>query len=77
MGERLELLSSMKYPVHSISNVRRYGIPQSNAWEWANTRLGIWRIAVSWIMTRSITNEQLKAMEYDDILARCNTLRSK
>ena len=60
-----------------FENLQRYGIPQSNAWEWANTRLGIWRIAGSWVMTRSITNEQLKAMGYDDILMRYNTLHSK
>jgi len=60
-----------------FENLQRYGIPQSNAWEWANTRLGIWRIAGSWVMTRSITNEQLKAMGYDDILMRYNALHSK
>ena len=57
-------------------NLQRLGIPRSKAWEWANTRLGIWRIAGSWVMTRSITNKQLEILGYDDILKRYNALHS-
>lgn len=32
------------------------GIPDGKAWEWANSRLGYWRIARSWVLTRSLTN---------------------
>ena len=56
--------------------LQRLGIPRSKAWEWANTRLGIWRIAGSWVMTRSITNKQLEILGYEDILKRYNTLHS-
>ena len=57
-------------------NLQRLGIPRSVAWEWANTRLGIWRIAGSWVMNRSITNQQLENLGYEDILKRYNTLHS-
>ena len=59
-----------------FENLQRLGIPRSKAWEWANTRLGIWRIAGSWVMTRSITNKQLENLGYDDILKRYNVLHS-
>ena len=57
-------------------NLQSYGVPRSKAWEWANTRQGIWRIAGAWIMTTTITNKQLERLGYDDILKRYITLHS-
>lgn len=37
-------------------NLAASGIPDGKAWEWANSRLGYWRIAGSWVLTRSLTN---------------------
>lgn len=37
-------------------NLAATGIPDGKAWEWANSRLGYWRIAGSWVLTRSLTN---------------------
>lgn len=37
-------------------NLAATGIPDGKAWEWANSRLGYWRIARSWVLTRSLTN---------------------
>lgn len=37
-------------------NLIATGIPDSKAWEWANSRRGYWRIAGSWVLTRSLTN---------------------
>lgn len=34
----------------------KLGIPSKKAWEWANTRKGYARVAMSFIMTRSVTN---------------------
>jgi len=59
-----------------FENLQRYGILRSKAREWANTRLGVWRIAGSWVMTCSVTNRQLELLGYDDILKRYNTLHS-
>ncbi|MGL5513762.1 MAG: group II intron reverse transcriptase/maturase, partial [Sporomusa sp.] len=55
-------------------NLRRLGIPDKKAWEWANSRLGYWRIAGSWILTRSLTNEYLASIGYDDIAKRYETV---
>jgi len=43
-------------------------------WEWANSRLGYWRIADSWILHRSLTNEYLASIGYDDIAKRYEAL---
>ncbi len=37
-------------------NLIATGIPEGKAYEWANSRLGYWRIARSWVLTRSLTN---------------------
>jgi group II intron reverse transcriptase/maturase len=55
-------------------NLERLGIPKGKAWEWANTRKGYWRTAGSWILTRSLTNEYLVSVGYDDIAKRYEAL---
>lgn len=47
-----------------FKNLRRAGIDEGKAWEWANTRLGYWRIAGSWILTRAIPNALIKEAKY-------------
>ena len=41
-------------------NLQKLGIPREKAWEWANTRKGYARVARSFILCRTITNERLK-----------------
>ncbi|MCK5763300.1 MAG: group II intron reverse transcriptase/maturase [Clostridiales bacterium] len=41
-------------------NLMKLGIPKGKAWEWANTRKGYARVARSFILHRTITNERLK-----------------
>jgi group II intron reverse transcriptase/maturase len=55
-------------------NLERLGIPDRKAWEWANSRLGYWRVAGSWILTRTLTNEYLVSIGYDDIAKRYEAL---
>jgi len=57
-------------------NLKRLGIPKGKAWEWANSRLGYWRVADSWILHRSLTNEYLASVGYDDISKRYEVLYS-
>jgi len=57
-------------------NLIRLGIPESKAWEWANSRLGYWRVADSWILHKSLTNEYLASTGYDDIAKRYEVLHS-
>ena len=40
-------------------NLIKLGIPKGKAWEWANTRKSYWRISNSYILSRSITNNNL------------------
>lgn len=41
-------------------NLQKLGISKGKAWEWANTRKGYARVAMSFILCRAITNERLK-----------------
>lgn len=51
------------------ANLQRCGIDKCLAWQWANTRKGYWRIASSWILTRSITNAKLAKAGYPSMVA--------
>ena len=57
-----------------FDRLQKLGIPEGKAWEWANTRKGCWRIADSWILSRSLTNQRIAEMGYDDISIRYNAL---
>ena len=57
-------------------NLVRLGINNSKAWEWANSRKGYWRISNSHILHKSLTNEYLASVGYDDILNRYKVLHS-
>jgi len=41
-------------------NLKRLGINEYKAWEYANTRKGYWRISHSPVLTRTLTNKYLK-----------------
>ena len=43
-----------------FKSLQALGITRSKAWEWANTRKNYARVAMSFIMTRTFTNERLK-----------------
>lgn len=57
-----------------FDNLKRLGVPKGKAWEWANSRLGYWRIAHSWVLSTSLTNEYLASIGYDDISKRYEIL---
>ncbi|MBN2641172.1 MAG: group II intron reverse transcriptase/maturase [Victivallales bacterium] len=59
-----------------FDRLQKLGIHKGKAWEWANTRKGYWRIADSWILHRSLTNQRIADMGYDDISIRYNALHS-
>jgi len=56
-------------------NLVKLGIDKNQAWQWANSRLGYWRIAGSWILSRSLTNKNLASQGYDDISGRYEAMR--
>lgn len=45
-------------------NLMKLGINRSKAWEHANSRLGYWHLANSWILSVSVTNERLRQAGY-------------
>lgn len=47
-----------------MRNLIRLGIPRQKAWEFANTRKGYWRVAFSFILGTSITNDRLRQSGY-------------
>lgn len=63
-----------KKPSAKLENLKRLGIPKQKAREWSYSRLGYWRIADSWILHRSLTNEYLASIGYDDIAKRYEAL---
>lgn len=65
-----------KKPKCRHDNLVRLGIPNSKAWEWAQSGKGYWRIADSYILHRTLTNEYLASVGYDDILNRYKVLHS-
>ncbi|WP_288183428.1 group II intron maturase-specific domain-containing protein [uncultured Sporomusa sp.] len=63
-----------KKPSAKFKNLMLHGIPKQKAREWSYSRLGYWRIAGSWILCRSLTNEYLASIGYDDIAKRYEVL---
>jgi hypothetical protein len=51
-------------------NLRQLGIPKDQAWQWANTRKGYWRIANSPILKNSLTNQYLESQGFPDVVKR-------
>jgi group II intron reverse transcriptase/maturase len=47
-----------------FKNLCRCGIDKQKAWEWANTRKGYWHISNSFILSRALTNENLRRANY-------------
>ena len=67
---RMYLWKQWKKPSARHRNLKMLGIPGDKAWEWANTRKGYWRIAGSFILNTSLTNEYLATIGYNDISKR-------
>lgn len=55
--------------------LKRLGIDESQAWQWANTRLGYWRVAGSWILNRAIQNNMLEKAGYLSLSGRYQAYR--
>lgn len=46
------------------NNLRKLGIPKAKAWEYANTRKGLWRISKSPIVSITLTNDYIGKLGY-------------
>lgn len=47
-----------------FENLKKAGISKEQAWMWANTRKGYWRVAHSPILTKALSNERFKRIGY-------------
>lgn len=72
---RMYIWKGWKKPKTKVQNLRKLGIPEWQAYQWGNSRLGYWRIAGSPVLSRSITNEKLALAGYYDFPAQYEHLR--
>ncbi|QWU13764.1 group II intron reverse transcriptase/maturase [Paenibacillus sophorae] len=72
---RMYIWKQWKKPRTKVQNLRKLGIPEWQAYQWGNSRLGYWRIAGSPVLSRSITNEKLAQAGYYDFPAQYERLR--
>ncbi len=72
---RMYIWKQWKKPRTRVMNLKKLGIPEWQAYQWGNTRLGYWRIAGSPVLKCSITNEKLVQAGYYDFPARYEQLR--
>lgn len=49
-----------KKPISKYKNLKKLGVKDWVAWEHANSRKMYWRIAGSWILTKTLTNQYWK-----------------
>lgn len=73
---RMYIWKQWKKPKTKVQNLRRLGIPQWQAYQWGNSRLGYWRIAGSPVLSCSITNEKLVQAGYYNFPAQYERLRN-
>ena len=57
-------------------NLVKLGINNYEAWEWANTRKGYWRISNSRILAVTLTNKVLKGMGFVSLTNRLKLVKS-
>ncbi|MEK0315111.1 group II intron reverse transcriptase/maturase [Cohnella sp. 56] len=72
---RMYIWKQWKKPKTKVQNLQRLGIPEEQAYQWGNTRLGYWRIAGSAVLHRSVTNKKLAQAGYYDFPAQYERLR--
>ena len=73
---RMYIWKQWKKTSARFKNLQSLGIPKRKAWEWANTRKGYWHIANSFILSRTLTNEYLATLGYNDIAKRYEVIHS-
>ncbi|MEJ8554645.1 group II intron reverse transcriptase/maturase [Tepidibacter sp. Z1-5] len=67
---RMCIWKQWKKPKTKTKNLISLGIHKHKAYEWGNTRKGYWRIAISPILSRSLTNKYFDSISYQSLSAR-------
>ena len=65
---RMCIWKSWKRVKTRVANLVKCGIDKYQAYMWGNSRLGYWRIAGSYILSRAITNEKLSMAGYATLM---------
>ena len=71
------LLETVEKDMAEIQEPQAAGNPSQGRVAMANSRLGCWHIARTWILTTSLTNKYLASQGYDDILLRYEAMRAR
>lgn len=58
-------------------NLKKLGIEESKAWEWANTRKSYWRVAGSYILSLALNNKRIANRGYISLVSYYNKVRIK
>lgn len=61
---RMVIWKTWKRVRTKLSNLIKLGVSKAQAWEWANTRKGLWCIANSFILSTTITTDRLRRTGY-------------
>ena len=64
---RMYLWKQWKKISARFENLQKLGMDKGKAWEYANTRLGYWRVAGSPILKRTLTDKYLESLGYMNI----------
>lgn len=64
---RMYLWKQWKKVQTKFVNLQKLGLDRNRAWQYANTRLGYWRVAGSAILQRTLTDKYLESLGYMNI----------
>jgi group II intron reverse transcriptase/maturase len=73
---RMYIWKQWKKPSARKRNLVKLGASEQKAYEWSNTRKGYWGIALSWILTTTITDDILERKGYSDISKKYEMIHS-
>jgi hypothetical protein len=59
-----------------FTRLKGLGVSEDQAWQWANTHKGYWRISGSWILSTTLTNERLANLGFENFSKRYEALHS-
>ena len=71
---RMYLWKQWKKISARFENLRRLGLDKEQAWQYANTRRGYWRIAGSPILQQTLTDKYLVSLGYMNIAKKYEVL---
>ena len=73
---RMYIWKQLKRIRTRFARLQEFGATKQKAWEWANTRKGYWRVAGSWILSTTLTNDRLAKLGFYDLSKHYEALHS-